>query len=135
MSSIAGRVVACVVRRGELLLVAQRPAHKRYGGLWEFPGGKTEANESDACAAARDLQEEPGVQMVSASPAVFEIEDAGSPFTIAFVPVEIQGDPVPTEHSSLMWGQPSDLAKLPLAPSDDVFLRWLLESRGTSTNG
>ena len=117
------------------MLVAQRPAHKRHGGIWEFPGGKTEPNESDACAAARELQEELGVQLVSVSPAVFEIEDAGSPFTIAFVPVEIQGDPIPVEHSGLVWGRPSDLAKLPFAPSDRVFLRWLLDSGGTPEHG
>src|SRR6266568_4233874 len=67
------RVVACIVRRGELFLLCQRPAHKRHGGMWEFPGGKAEENESDASAAERELHEELDVQLVSASPAIFEI--------------------------------------------------------------
>jgi 8-oxo-dGTP pyrophosphatase MutT (NUDIX family) len=128
------RVIACVVSRGDLLLLAQRPANKRHGGLWEFPGGKTEENESDGHAAARELMEELGVETIRASPAIFEIADAGSPYVIAFVPVEIRGEPVATEHSSLIWGRPSELIRLPLAPSDAAFLEWLLNDR-TSADG
>jgi 8-oxo-dGTP pyrophosphatase MutT (NUDIX family) len=120
------RVVACVVRRGDLFLLCQRPAHKRHGGLWEFPGGKAEANESDAHAAARELEEELGVRLIHASEAIFEIADAGSPYIIAFVPVVIEGEPLPTEHSNVMWGRANELARLPLAPSDAAFLEWLL---------
>jgi 8-oxo-dGTP pyrophosphatase MutT (NUDIX family) len=110
-------------------LLAQRPAHKRHGGLWEFPGGKTEENESDVDAAARELREELGVELIRAWPAVFEVADAGSPYIIAFVPVEIHGEPVPTEHSRIVWDRPSELARLPLAPSDAAFLNWLLDGR------
>ena len=129
------RVVACVVSRGELLLLAQRPPHKRHGGLWEFPGGKAEANESDESAAARELQEELGVQLVQASPPIFEIADEGSPYVIAFVPVEIQGEPVTTEHSRIIWGLPIELAKLALAPSDEAFLQWILTRQSSTGHG
>ena len=115
-----------MVSHGDLLLLAQRPTHKRHGGLWEFPGGKTESHESDAQAAARELREELGVELIHASAAIYEVADAGSPYIIAFVPVEIRGEPVATEHSSIIWGRPSELVRLPLAPSDEAFLRWLL---------
>ncbi len=51
------RVIAAVIRRGPELLVCRRPAHKRHGGLWEFPGGKCEPGESDADTARRELLE------------------------------------------------------------------------------
>ena len=89
---IAQRVVACVVARGDLLLLCQRPTHKRHGGLWEFPGGKVEPNESDVQAATRELEEELGVQLVRARPAIFEVADPGSPYIIAFVPVEVDDE-------------------------------------------
>jgi 8-oxo-dGTP pyrophosphatase MutT (NUDIX family) len=40
------RVVVAVIQRGGLLLIAQRPAHKRHGGLWEFPAGTMESDET-----------------------------------------------------------------------------------------
>ena len=40
------RVLAAVVCRDDRYLVCRRPAHKRHGGLWEFPGGKIHAGET-----------------------------------------------------------------------------------------
>ena len=116
------RVVAAVISNGDRLLVCQRPFHKRHGGLWEFPGGKVEPMESDEQAARRELKEELALELVHASPAVFEVDDPGSPFTIAFVPVEVKGGIVPLDHSAIAWGSPPELMKLPLAPSDRIFV-------------
>jgi 8-oxo-dGTP pyrophosphatase MutT (NUDIX family) len=63
------RVIAAVIARGGELLVCQRPPHKRHGGLWEFPGGKTKPDESDESAARRELREELGVSVMSAGAA------------------------------------------------------------------
>ncbi|HVX39336.1 MAG TPA: NUDIX domain-containing protein, partial [Gemmatimonadaceae bacterium] len=108
------RVIACVIRDGDRYLVCQRPAHKRHGGLWEFPGGKTEPGESDEAAARRELREELDVELVRAEPAIAEIGDAGSPFVIVFLPVEIRGEPQCLEHSRMTWGTPAELLALPL---------------------
>jgi 8-oxo-dGTP diphosphatase len=51
------RVLAAVVRRGDRYLVARRPAHKRHGGMWEFPGGKVEDGESTDQALQREVEE------------------------------------------------------------------------------
>ena len=32
------------------VLIAERPAEKSHSGLWEFPGGKIETNETVFCA-------------------------------------------------------------------------------------
>jgi mutator protein MutT len=119
------RVVAAVVARDGRLLVCQRPAHKRHGGLWEFPGGKCEPGESDADAVARELREELGVVVVAVGAERFAVRDAGSPFLVAFVPVEIAGEPVCHEHTALRWGTPDELAQLALAPSDRRFVEAL----------
>jgi mutator protein MutT len=120
------RVVAAVVRRGETVLVCQRPAHKRHGGLWEFPGGKCEPGESDAAAVRRELHEELGVDATLLGPALFLATDPGSPFVIAFLPVALTGEPVCLEHDALHWGAPRELLALPLAPSDRRFVECLL---------
>jgi mutator protein MutT len=107
--------------------------HKRHGGLWEFPGGKTEPGESDEKAAERELREELGVSLEEAAPAAFEMADPDSPYVIVFVPVEIRGEPTCTEHVEMTWRAPKDLLELPLAPSDRAFVEFLLndsEPRG-----
>lgn len=53
-------VAACIAERGKVL-VQQRPAHKARGGLWEFPGGKVDAGETDAAALTREIDEELGI--------------------------------------------------------------------------
>src|SRR5437870_8881891 len=101
MSSV--RVIAAVIAKGDRLLVCRRAQHKRHGRLWEFPGGKLEPGEDDETAARRELAEELGLQVESVGEAELEIADAGSPFLIAFIPVEASGTPVCHEHSALAW--------------------------------
>ena len=112
------RVVAAVISRGDKLLVCQRPAHKRHGGLWEFPGGKCEPGESDSDAIRRELAEELGVEAVAVGEAQYEITDRDSPFLIAFLAANIAGEPTAGEHTAIAWATPDELSSMPLAPSD-----------------
>ena len=123
------RVVAAVIADGDRLLVCRRPGHKRHGGLWEFPGGKRERGESDAAAVARELREELGVAVVSVGAELLAIQDAGSPFLIAFLPVEITGEPVCHEHTARRWGTLDELVRLDLAPTDRRFVEALRVGR------
>lgn len=134
MTASHQRVVACVISRANRFLICQRPVHKRHGGLWEFPGGKAEEQESDERPAKRELKEELGVRLIRASPATFEIADPGSPYVIAFVPVEIDGEPSCIEHQRIVWDSPGELLKLPLAPSDEAFVRFLVTHQVSSTS-
>jgi 8-oxo-dGTP diphosphatase len=51
-------VAAGLVFRDGKLLITQRPAGSHLGGLWEFPGGKREANETIEECLRRELREE-----------------------------------------------------------------------------
>lgn len=64
-------VAAAVVRneKGEVL-IARRPATVDQGGLWEFPGGKLAPYETGRQALDRELCEEVGIQVESASPLI-----------------------------------------------------------------
>lgn len=54
-------VVAAFLKRGNQILVGQRPETHSLAGLWEFPGGKIESGESPEQALARELEEELGI--------------------------------------------------------------------------
>ncbi|MEK9509583.1 NUDIX domain-containing protein [Gemmatimonadota bacterium Y43] len=116
-------VVAAVVEREGRYLVGRRPAHKRHGDLWEFPGGKLEPDESWASGASRELDEELGVVVASLGATLFERRDAGSPYVIRFIETEIRGTPRPLEHSEVGWFTLDELEAMPLAPSDAAFVR------------
>lgn len=121
-------VVAAVILRDGRYLVARRPAAKRHGGLWEFPGGKVDPGESWLDAARRELAEELGMDVTSVGRTLRSIHDEGSPFVIHFVEVEADGEPVPTEHEAVAWHTPSELAALPLAPADARFSAGLAQA-------
>ena len=57
MSIVLVSAVALIDRDGRVLL-AQRPAGKSMAGLWEFPGGKIEPDETPEAALVRELSEE-----------------------------------------------------------------------------
>ena len=57
-------VAAGLVFRGGRLLITQRQAGTHLGGLWEFPGGKREAEETFEDCLRRELAEELGIEVV-----------------------------------------------------------------------
>ena len=118
-------VLAAVIQRDGQYLICQRPAHKRHGGLWEFPGGKLESGETHQDAARRELAEELGVDVQTVGTPLFSVADPGSEFVIEFVPVTIEGEPRCIEHSAVQWLTIDELAKLALAPSDRLFVEFL----------
>ena len=56
-------VAAAILRRDGLYLISRRPDHTYMGGLWEFPGGKRNAEESFEECLHRELHEELGVDV------------------------------------------------------------------------
>ena len=51
-------VVAGIIYKNDKFLIAQRNLNKAQGGLWEFPGGKVEKNETHENALIREIKEE-----------------------------------------------------------------------------
>jgi 8-oxo-dGTP diphosphatase len=56
-------VAAGLVFRNGKLLITQRHAKAHLGGLWEFPGGKREADETFEQCLIRELREELGIEV------------------------------------------------------------------------
>jgi len=64
-------VVAAVISNTEgQIFIAKRPDDKHQGGLWEFPGGKLEQNETREQGLARELEEELGIAIEHCRPLI-----------------------------------------------------------------
>ena len=55
-------VAAGLVFRGGKLLITQRYPEAHQGGLWEFPGGKRNPDETFEACLVRELREELGIE-------------------------------------------------------------------------
>ena len=51
-------VVAAVIMKNDLFLIANRSFEDNSQGIWEFPGGKVEENETFTSALIREIKEE-----------------------------------------------------------------------------
>lgn len=118
-------VVAAVVQNGQRYLLCLRPANKRHGGLWEFPGGKVLDGETFDVATRRELTEELGVRTTTVHGEIASFQDEHSHFLIHFLQVEIDGEPVAHEHQELGWFSPAEIQELALAPADREFVHSL----------
>lgn len=67
LTRVAVAIIERVVDGEYQVLLAQRPAGKAYAGYWEFPGGKIEANETVIEALIREIDEELGIHIRSAT--------------------------------------------------------------------
>jgi 8-oxo-dGTP diphosphatase len=117
------RVVAAVVHRNGRFLVARRPADKKHGNLWEFPGGKVAPGETLADALTRELAEELDVRPRDIGACLHVELDHDSGFEIHFIATHIAGEPRCLEHSAIAWCNPAELGALALAPADARFVR------------
>ena len=63
-------VVAAIIKKDGLYLIAQRNRHKYMGLRWEFPGGKVESDETFHEALSREIQEELNTPQVPAKVAI-----------------------------------------------------------------
>lgn len=120
-------VVAAVIEREGEYLVCRRPARKRHGGLWEFPGGKRLDGESVENALRRELAEELDLTVLRVGRTLFTARDPKSSFVIAFVGVDAEGTPRALEHSDIRWCPREMLSDLALAPADARFVRACLK--------
>ena len=119
-------VVAGALISGSLLLVAQRARPPELAGLWELPGGKVAAGESDADALARELYEELGVE-VTVGPRIGADVALNETTTLrAYRVTQTGGTLHPNDHRALRWIGADELDGLPWVPADR---EWLEELR------
>lgn len=112
-------VGAVIVDKGNVL-AAQRGQGMALAGMWEFPGGKIEENETPQQALQRELQEElKCTAEVGEFVATTEYEyDFGIVVLTTYYCTLIDGQPTLTEHAAIRWLLGAQLETLEWAPAD-----------------
>jgi len=97
--------VALIVNNDEQVLIARRHAHQHQGDLWEFPGGKREANETRLEAVQREIYEEVGLQVEQAEPLMQIVHDYPELQVEldVWLVTEFSGDATGKEGQPLVW--------------------------------
>lgn len=104
------------------VLLAQRPEGKSLAGLWEFPGGKVEAQETPEIALIRELREELGIETQTSCLAPLTFASHSYDDFHLLMPLfacrRWQGIPTPREGQALAWVRARDLRNYPMPPAD-----------------
>ena len=70
MTDVVHVAVAVILNASGEVCISLRHENAHQGGLWEFPGGKVESNETVACALAREIKEELGIEIIQSRPLI-----------------------------------------------------------------
>lgn len=113
--------VALVDADGRVLLT-QRPPGKKLAGMWEFPGGKVEPNETPEAALIRELHEELHLDISAACLAPYTFASHSYDDFHLLMPLYVcrkwQGEPHGQEGQALAWVRPQRMKDYPMPPAD-----------------
>ena len=122
------RVVAAVLERDGRYLITQRRATAVLPLLWEFPGGRVEAGETDSIALKRELLHRLGVSI-----------DPGQLISFVTHPYEkyavdlflyectlVGGEPRSLNVADFRWVKSADFDRYPFTPADEASMSKLL---------
>jgi 8-oxo-dGTP diphosphatase len=115
-------VVAGALISDASLLVAQRARPPELAGLWELPGGKVSAGESDEAALARELNEELGVEVSVGGRIGVDISLNATTTLRAYLVTRTGGTLHPIDHRAIKWIGVGELDGLPWVPADRIWL-------------
>lgn len=106
-------IAAAVIEQNGKVLIAQRAKNDPLLGLWEFPGGKVEGDETLHECLKRELYEELGIHAQVGEyfcTSTFYHKDSiydMCVFKVAF----FQGEIKLNEHSAIAWVTPAELSQ------------------------
>lgn len=127
------KVVGAVLLRDGKVLAAQRSASMSLPLMWEFPGGKIEADETPTAALRRELKEELHViaQVGEEVETTTFDYDFGTVVLQTYYCTLLEGEPVLTEHAQIRWLAPAELKSVEWAPADIPAVERIQEQLGT----
>ena len=124
-------VAACALIDADgRVLLAQRPPGKPMEGLWEFPGGKVEADERPEETLIRELKEELGIVVSEPCLAPLTFASHAYPNFHLLMPLYVcrrwEGIVTPLENQQVKWVKPNQLRDYKMPPADEPLIAHLM---------
>lgn len=122
------RVVAAVIERDGRYLVTQRRPTAVLPLLWEFPGGKVEAGESDLDALKREVEHRVGVE-IKPGAQISSVSHTYEHYTVELHLYEcriVSGQPRAVAVHQFRWVESEAFEELPFTPADEASMTKLL---------
>lgn len=126
-------VVAGALIADGALLVAQRQRPPELAGLWELPGGKVAAGETEAEALVRELREELGADVTVGARLGDDVTIGETLILRAYLVTHTGGTLHAHDHRALRWVTAADVEDLPWVPADRGWLPELAKLLGRQT--
>jgi len=121
--------VGVVINPAGEVLIDQRLDEGLLGGLWEFPGGKQEPEESIKDTIVRELREELAIE-VAVGDELITLDHAYSHKKLRFVVHLCQwlsGEPQPLASQQVRWVHPQSLGEFPFPAANARIIAALLD--------
>ena len=103
--------VGVISNNEQQILIALRPVNVHQGGLWEFPGGKVECDETAQQALRRELREELNIDAGELRPLLdlqHHYSDKSVRLDVWWVE-DFEGQPIGQEGQVVRWVSPKEL--------------------------
>ncbi|GHI00070.1 (deoxy)nucleoside triphosphate pyrophosphohydrolase [Neobacillus kokaensis] len=127
------KVVAAIIENGQQeILCALRSPAMSIPNMWEFPGGKVEANEDIYSALEREISEELDCKIETFKEVFNDNTHEYDTFIINLLSIKcrvVEGTPTANEHSKLIWLKRENLESLKWAPADIPAVEQLIQEK------
>lgn len=122
-------VVAAVIEDNDRFFLTTRQPGVHLAGMWEFPGGKIDPDESHADALKREIREELDAE-IDVGELIFHTVHAYPDVTVAlyFYRCGLRGAPRPRLGQEMRWVPRGELPSLGLPPADKELIDLLMAS-------
>mgnify|MGYP006273261651 CR=1 FL=1 len=117
-------------QQGEIL-IDRRLQEGLLGGLWEFPGGKIEEQETISACIQREIKEELGIT-VAVHDHLITINHAYTHFKVTLYVHHchyLEGEPQPIECEEVRWVKPEQLSEFPFPKANTKIIEAIIRER------
>lgn len=120
------KVVCAAIIRNEKIGIAKRKS-KISNGIYEFPGGKVEDNETEIEALKREIKEECGIEIENIQFFMKNKDFQEEEIDLSCFVCTTTQEPVLSVHTNFIWITPDKIYDYPFFESDRCIVEKLIE--------